>query len=283
MVAVKCKLCVSCVIKTRVVPSGRLVAVLAFLAALTIVRVVFRVAAVTGRRCVLERLIFVASTALRVPVQTDQREVRHVMIELDVEPAGGRVTIATFGSHGFIVNIVFNVARVALGFCIAKLCLGFMATATIHISMIAFQSEVRVLVIEQLPVQYNDNGIPSLMVRMAVRAIIQPRILEQAVKTDDFVDIKGDVLMAVQAQPTLLTAIECLMAGFAIRLVFGMPFDNIARHDQGLHLSIGVCCYEGKCHHHDSCQTKCPCHTAAAVAPSTCVPQARAPGRTGPS
>jgi hypothetical protein len=32
------------------------------------------------------------------------------MIELDVEPARGRVAIATFGSHGFIVNIIFNVA-----------------------------------------------------------------------------------------------------------------------------------------------------------------------------
>jgi hypothetical protein len=94
------------------------------------------------------------------------------MIEFDVEPAGGRVTIATFGSHGFIVNIIFNVARVALGFGIAKLCLGFMATAAIHIGMIAFQSKVRVLVIEQLPVQYNDHGIPSLMVCVAVRAIV---------------------------------------------------------------------------------------------------------------
>jgi hypothetical protein len=68
MVSVKCELRISCVIETRVVPSSRPVAVLAFLAALTIVRVVFRVAAVTGRSCVLERLIFVAGKALRVPV-----------------------------------------------------------------------------------------------------------------------------------------------------------------------------------------------------------------------
>ena len=172
MVAVQRELRISCVIETRVIPSSRAVAVLAFLAALAIVRVVFRVAAVTGRRCVLERLIFVAGKALRFPVETDQREVRHVMIELDVEPAAGRVAIATFGSHGFFVNIIFNVARVALGFCIAKLCLGFMATGAIRIGMIALQSEVRVFVIEQLPVQYNDHGIPSLMVRVAVRAIV---------------------------------------------------------------------------------------------------------------
>jgi hypothetical protein len=68
VVAVKCELRISCVIETRVVPSSRPVAVLAFLAALAIVRVVFRVAAVTCRRCALERLIFVASKALRVPV-----------------------------------------------------------------------------------------------------------------------------------------------------------------------------------------------------------------------
>ena len=71
VVAVQCELRISCVIETRVVPSNRAVAVLAFLAALAIVRVVFRVAAVTGRRCVLERLIFVASKALRFPVETD--------------------------------------------------------------------------------------------------------------------------------------------------------------------------------------------------------------------
>ena len=205
------------------------------------------------------------------------------MIELDVEPASGSVTIATFGPHGVIVNIIFNVARVALGLGIAKLCLGFMATAAIHIGMISFQSKVRVLVIEQLLVQYNDYGIPSLMVRVAVRAIVEPGILEQAVKTGDIADIKGDVFVAVEAQRTLLFTIECLMAGIAIRLVFGMPCNDLARHDQGFDLSIGVRCYEGKCHHHDSRQTKCPCHTNAAVAPSTCVPQAHVPGRTRPS
>jgi len=110
VVAIQRELCISRVIETRVVPSGRAVAVLAVLAALTVVRVVFSVTAVTGRRCVLERLIFVARKALCFPVQTDQREARHVMIELYVEPARGRVTIATFGSHGFIVNIIFNVA-----------------------------------------------------------------------------------------------------------------------------------------------------------------------------
>ena len=68
VVAIQRELRISCVIETRVVPSSRPVAVLAFVAALTIVRVVFRVAAVTGRSCVLERLIFVASKALRVPV-----------------------------------------------------------------------------------------------------------------------------------------------------------------------------------------------------------------------
>ena len=167
------------------------------------------------------------------------------MIELDVEPASGSVTIATFGPHGFIVNIIFNVARVALGLGIAKLCLGFMATAAIHIGMISFQSKVRVLVIEQLLVQYNDYGIPSLMVRVAVRAIVEPGILEQAMETDDIADIKGDVLVAVQAQRTLLITIECLMAGIAIRLVFGMPCNDLARHDQGFHLSECVRGNEG--------------------------------------
>jgi hypothetical protein len=167
------------------------------------------------------------------------------MIEFDLEPAGGSVTIATFGSHGFIVNIIFNVARVALGFGIAKLCLGFMAIAAIHIGMIAFQSKVRVLVIEQLPIQHNDHGIPSLMVCVAVRAIVLPGILEQAVKADDIADIKSDVLMAIEAQRTLLTAIECLMAGSAICLVFSVPCNDLARHDQGFHLSECVRWYEG--------------------------------------
>jgi len=120
-----------------------------------------------------------------------------------------------------------------------------MATAAIHIGMVALQSKVRVLVIEHLPVQYNDDGIPSLMVCVAVRAIIQPRILEQAVKTDDVADIKGNVLMAVQAQRALLFTIECFMARIAIRLVFGMRCNDLARHDQGFHLSECVRGYEG--------------------------------------
>ena len=120
-----------------------------------------------------------------------------------------------------------------------------MATAAIYVGMIAFQSKVRVLVIKQLPIQYDDDGIPSLMVCVAVCAIVQPGILEQAVKADDIADIKGDVLMAVQAQRALLVAIECLMAGVAIRLVFSMPCNDRARHDQGFHLSECVRGYEG--------------------------------------
>jgi hypothetical protein len=45
-------------------------AVLAVLAASTIVRVIFRVAAVTGRCCILERLVFVAGKALRFAVKS---------------------------------------------------------------------------------------------------------------------------------------------------------------------------------------------------------------------
>jgi hypothetical protein len=68
VVAVKCELRVSRVIETRVVPSNRAVAVLAFLAAPAIMRIVFRVTVKTCRLCLLERLVFVASKALRVPV-----------------------------------------------------------------------------------------------------------------------------------------------------------------------------------------------------------------------
>ena len=64
-------------------------------------------------------------------------------------------------------------------------------------------------------------------------------------KTNDIADIKGDVLMAVEAQRTLLGTIECLMAGIAIRLVFGMPCNDLARHDQGFYLSECVRGYEG--------------------------------------
>ena len=167
------------------------------------------------------------------------------MIEFDVEPAGGRVTIATLGSHGFIVNIIFNVAGVAFSFGIAKLRLGLMATAAFHVRMIAFQCEVRVFVIEQLPVQYDDYGISSLMIRVAVGAIVEPGILEQAMETGDIADVRGNVLVAVEAERALLAAIKCLVARAAFGFVFGMPFDNVARHDQGFDLSIGVRCYEG--------------------------------------
>ena len=68
VVSVERKLSIARMVEACVVPSGWVMAVLAFVAALTIVRVVFRVAAVTGRSCVLERLIFVAGKALRLPV-----------------------------------------------------------------------------------------------------------------------------------------------------------------------------------------------------------------------
>lgn len=75
-------------IEARVVPTGRAVAVFTLLPASTVVSVIAGMAAVAGRRSVLESLVFVAGEALGFLVESDQRKPRHVMIKFDVEPAG---------------------------------------------------------------------------------------------------------------------------------------------------------------------------------------------------
>ncbi len=87
VVAIERELRISCVVKARVVPSSRAVAVLALLAALAIVRIVLRMAVKTHRLCLLKRLILVAIETSGLSVAANERKLRRIVIKFDVQPA----------------------------------------------------------------------------------------------------------------------------------------------------------------------------------------------------
>lgn len=92
-------------------------AVATLLATATFVDIVVGVAAVAGRCSIQKRLVLVATTTLGVRVLADQRIFRRVVIEFHVLPRGRRMAVATYGAHGFSVDVVGLMAGKALRLC----------------------------------------------------------------------------------------------------------------------------------------------------------------------
>ncbi len=144
-----------------------------------------------------------------------------------------------------MVHIVSFMTAEAARLHVAELRFRCMATIAVGIVVLARQVEVCETMIKQCPVKLYDVRIPAFVIGVTISAFILPSVIKKAVKADRIADVQGNVFVAVEAKRALLAAIKCLMARAALGFVFGMPLDNVARHDQGLDLSIGVRCYEG--------------------------------------
>ena len=95
------------VIKTRIVPVRRVVAVLALFAAASIVRIIVGVTTKAVLRRVLEDLGFVAAQAICVGVFADQGIICGVVIELYFEPVSFVMAVRTFRPETVLVYVVF--------------------------------------------------------------------------------------------------------------------------------------------------------------------------------
>lgn len=190
-------------------------------------------------------MILMAIEATRIKMLANERVTGRVMVEFDIQPACRRMAVATFCAHRVVMNIIGLVAVVAPCLGIAKLRLGLVTSFTRGFGVPADQLEIRIRVIEYRPVELNDVCITALMVGMTVSACVEAGIVEEAMESHHVADVECDVLVTVQAQRTLFFAIKCLMAGTTIGLIFGVPLDNIARHDQGFNLSECMCGYKG--------------------------------------
>ena len=115
-----------------------------------------------------------------------------------------------------------------------------MTVGTGQLRMTAEQLEVCDVVIEALLAQTDDICIPTQVIYVAACTAIFIRFREKAVKSDSVANIACDIFVADQAQPSLLAAIECEVAGATFCFDIRVPFDDLARHNERLDLGMGI-------------------------------------------
>ena len=105
-------------VETGVLPTGRIVAIAAFVTAAASVGVVFGVTTEAGGRRVREPVVCMTVETGRLLVLSDQRKPGRVMIELDIFPVRRGVTITANRAHRFAVRIVVPMTGIAVRGCV---------------------------------------------------------------------------------------------------------------------------------------------------------------------
>lgn len=155
-------------VERRLVPAKRTVASAALIPAATVMRIILRMTSETGRWRVTECVIGVTIQARGFLVPADQRVACQVVIELDVEPGIGRVTVATLCAQRVRMRVVLLVARETVARCVTMSDFRCMAAAALAIGVTSDQGKVRVIVIEVTLIEPDDIGIPAFVVRVTV-------------------------------------------------------------------------------------------------------------------
>lgn len=166
------------VIETRVSPGCRVVAVFALFAATAIMNVIVGVAADTGRWRILKRLIHMTVTAGRFQMAANQGVISRIVVEFDVLPFGWRMAIDTGFTHESLVRILLEVAGNTGIRRVAMFRVRFMTVCARSVQVTTGQGEVRVIVIEIVLVEGNDDSIPPFVIGVAIRAGVGLYILE---------------------------------------------------------------------------------------------------------
>ena len=205
------KICVARMIEARVVPVGRVMAILTLLPGATFVNVVVGMTGKAGCRRVLVRLVLVAIPAFRLTMLADQREVRRVVIESRVGPSAGFVTIGAFAAEIALVNVVVAVTVRTFTRRITPFVAGFVAVGAGGVEVFAQQLEVRERMVKCGFVEPQNVGTASRVIGMAGSASAVGNFARAAVKPGARPSIIRDILVAVEAQAVLRRSIEPFM------------------------------------------------------------------------
>ena len=225
-------------IKRRFVPAERTVTIAAFVPAAAIVRIIFCMTTETCDRCVAERIVRVTVQARRLLVPADQLKTGQVVIEFDIEPVIGRVTVTTLCPHRIGVRVVLLVAGEAVARRVTVANIRRVTICALPVRVMSDQLKIGLVVVEVALVETNDIGVPAFVVRVTVCTGRPARASILAVKPGLCVDIACDLFVTIEAQRALLAAFEAQMTVGALFLVFGVCLYYLTRHDQRLELRI---------------------------------------------
>ena len=244
MLAVKREVGIARVIEARVVPVGRVVAGLALLTAAPFVRIVRRVAGVsgfTGRG--RKGMVRVTAETLRIPVPAHEREFRRVVIELCVMPRRRHVACAAFGSQHRIVSVVVAVAVDTCLWSIPVFYARGVTGAALVLEVFAFKRKVGETMVETSFVEDDNAGIAPFVIRVAICALSALHVCVPAVITEIAGNVCGDGLVTVKAELPLCRFVEHLVTRRALGFDIGMSGDNLAGHHERLY----ILCVQRRC------------------------------------
>ena len=154
------------------------------------------------------------------------------MVEAAGLPSLDAMALITGLAQAFLMRIVLVVAVIAYRGRVTVLGVLLMAAGAGQSQMRAFQGEIGLVVVKSVRVEMHDITVASYMFGMAGLARQFLDALNAAVKSSLFLDIRGNLLMAIEAKILLRVLAEWFMALFALRFIFGVGINYLARHDQ---------------------------------------------------
>lgn len=107
-------------------------------------------------------------------------------------------------------------------------------TRACHADVAAFQVEVRHRVIERLPVQPDDVGVPAFVFGVTALAFQFARRLVASMKAEPLLEVLRKLFMAVQTQTPLFGFAEWLVTAAALVFILRVFLDYFARHEDAL-------------------------------------------------
>jgi hypothetical protein len=179
-------------------------------------------------------LVSVTSRAGESGMKAGQREIRRFMIEARLRPTRLDVAIAADLSEARPVNVLLEMTTNAGRVRLSESHVAEVTASAIQIRVTVQQREIRAAVIECVPVEPDDIGVPALVLRMTARAGEFGDRRVQAVKSGARTDVGGNLDVTVNAELALRLLGEGPVAEAALALVFRVAGHHRTRHQDCL-------------------------------------------------
>ena len=155
-----------------------------------------------------------------------------VVIEAVGFPSLDVMALVAILSQTFFMRIILLMAVIADRGRITVFCAVFMATHASKSQVRAFKDKIGLAMIKGVRVKIDDIGSTAYVFGMAALALKLLDIIDSTMKSTLFLNIRGNLLMAIEAQMFLGVFAERFVTLLTLCLIFGMGVDYLARHYQ---------------------------------------------------
>lgn len=186
-----------------------------------------------------------------------QREVRGLMIEARVGPGARVVAGRAFGAEGAAMHVILLVTVQTAG---RRATVRFARTVACSAGqgrVGPIEREIGEGVVETRGTELVDIGVATEMLGMTSAALPGACVLHPPVIARRAADIRGDLLVTVEAETGLARAIRAVVAGAAVGFELLVSPADRPRHDQLLEVGRP---HAGRQQQHEERENQCPRH-----------------------